>query len=52
MNTLMENGLLVLTAKHKMRLLPPLNITRTELEQGLSILKETLTHISFNYHKL
>lgn len=51
-NTLMENGLLVLTAKHKMRLLPPLNITRTELEQGLSILKETLTHISFNYHKL
>ncbi|MBP3628129.1 MAG: aspartate aminotransferase family protein, partial [Anaerotignum sp.] len=29
-NTLMENGLLVLTAKHKMRLLPPLNITYEE----------------------
>ena len=36
-NTLMENGLLVLTAKHKMRLLPPLNITQEELEQGLQI---------------
>ena len=41
-NTLMENGLLVLTAKHKMRLLPPLNIAPTELEKGLSILKNTL----------
>ena len=39
---LMENGLLVLTAKHKMRLLPPLNIAQTELEKGLSILKNTL----------
>lgn len=38
---LMENGLLVLTAKHKMRLLP-LNIAQTELEKGLSILKNTL----------
>lgn len=44
-NALMENGLLVLTAKHKMRLLPPLNITQTELEKGLSILKETLEKI-------
>ena len=44
-NTLMENGLLVLTAKHKMRLLPPLNITQEELEQGLQILKDTLDNI-------
>ena len=44
-NTLMENGLLVLTAKHKMRLLPPLNITQEELEKGLTILKDTLATI-------
>lgn len=44
-NTLIENGLLVLTAKHKMRLLPPLNITQEELEQGLTILKNTLSKI-------
>ena len=44
-NTLMENGLLVLTAKHKMRLLPPLSISQAELEKGLSILKETLANI-------
>nr|WP_294682706.1 aspartate aminotransferase family protein [uncultured Anaerotignum sp.] len=41
-NALMENGLLVLTAKHKMRLLPPLSIAQTELEKGLFILKNTL----------
>jgi len=44
-NTLMDNGLLVLTAKHKMRLLPPLNITQEELDQGLKILKDTLDSI-------
>ena len=44
-NTLMENGLLVLTAKHKMRLLPPLNITQEELDKGLAILKDTLANI-------
>ena len=44
-NTLMDNGLLVLTAKHKMRLLPPLNITQEELDKGLAILKETLDKI-------
>ena len=43
--TLMDKGLLVLTAKHKMRLLPPLNITQEELDKGLSILKETLETI-------
>ena len=44
-NTLMDNGLLVLTAKHKMRLLPPLNISQEELEKGLTILKNTLAEI-------
>lgn len=39
-NKLMENGLLVLTAKHKMRLLPPLNISQKELEKGLAIMRE------------
>lgn len=33
-----ENGLLILTAKDKIRLLPPLNITYQELEEGLDIL--------------
>lgn len=35
----LENGLLVLTAKNKIRLLPALNISRQELEKGLNILK-------------
>ena len=43
--TLMDQGLLVLTAKHKMRLLPPLNITQEELDKGLQILKDTLDKI-------
>lgn len=37
-----KSGLLVLTAKHKIRLLPPLNISWMELEQGLKILKDVL----------
>lgn len=37
-----KSGLLVLTAKHKIRLLPPLNISWMELEQGLEILKDVL----------
>lgn len=44
-NTLLENGLLVLTAKHKMRFLPPLNISYDELDKGLAILKDTLEKI-------
>jgi len=44
-NTLMDNGLLVLTAKHKMRLLPPLNISWEELNKGLDILRDTLEKI-------
>lgn len=38
-----RRGLLVLTAKDKVRLLPPLNITIGELDSGLAILKECLS---------
>lgn len=38
-----QRGLLVLTAKNKVRLLPPLNITIGELDSGLAILKECLS---------
>ena len=38
----LKEGLIVLTAKDKVRLLPPLNITGNELEKGLSILKKVL----------
>ena len=37
-----ERGLLILTAKELLRLLPPLNITMDELERGCSILREVL----------
>ena len=40
---LMDAGLLVLTAGHNaLRLLPPLTITREELDAGLAILARTL----------
>lgn len=39
---LIENGLLVLTAGPGMRLLPPLVITKEELDQGLAIMKKAL----------
>ena len=39
---LMENGLLVLTAGPAIRLLPPLTITKDEMDKGLAILKQTL----------
>ena len=39
---LIENGLLVLTAGKVLRLLPPLTITREEIDKGLSILERTL----------
>ncbi len=42
MNKCLEKGLLVLTAKDKVRLLPPLNITDDELCRGLEILKEAI----------
>lgn len=38
----MEKGLLVLTAADKVRLLPPLTITKEELDRGLSALEEAL----------
>jgi acetylornithine/N-succinyldiaminopimelate aminotransferase len=38
----LERGLLVLTAKDKLRLLPPLNISYADLDKGLEILKEIL----------
>ena len=38
----LEKGLLVLTAKTKIRLLPALNISEQELEKGLNILKEVI----------
>ena len=37
-----ENGLLVLTPKDKLRLLPPLNITIGEINSGLKILEQSL----------
>ena len=39
---LIESGLLVLTAGAGMRLLPPLVITREELDAGIAIMKRTL----------
>ena len=38
----LENGLLILTAKTLLRLLPPLNISEEEMDRGLSILESTL----------
>ncbi len=40
--TALERGLLLLTAKDKIRLLPPLTIETEELEKGLGILKKIL----------
>ncbi|MDD3428379.1 MAG: aspartate aminotransferase family protein [Oscillospiraceae bacterium] len=41
----MEKGVLFLTAKHKLRMLPPLTITLAEIEKGLAVLQEVLTEI-------
>lgn len=38
----LENGLLVLTAKEKLRLLPPLTITYEEIDKGIEILKNLM----------
>lgn len=40
--TCLANGLLILTAKTKLRLLPALNISEAELDEGLEILKGVL----------
>ena len=37
-----ENGLLILTAKDLLRLLPPLTITYEEIDRGLAILKKVM----------
>ncbi len=37
-----ENGLLVLTAKDKLRFLPPLTISYSEIDDGLKILKDII----------
>lgn len=39
---LIENGLLVLTAGSGLRLLPPLVITKEEMDKGLAVMKSTL----------
>lgn len=41
-NAALEQGLLVLTAKDKIRLLPPLTITESEIRQGVAILEKVL----------
>lgn len=38
----MERGVLVLSAKTKVRLLPPLNIKEEELREAIGILKEVI----------
>ena len=40
---LIENGLLVLTAGPGMRLLPPLAVTKAEMDAGVAIMKKTLS---------
>ncbi|MCD8328814.1 MAG: aspartate aminotransferase family protein [Ruminococcus sp.] len=40
--TCLDNGLLVLTAKDKVRLLPPLTISKQEIDKGIKILKNIL----------
>ncbi|WP_050697108.1 aspartate aminotransferase family protein [Anaeromassilibacillus senegalensis] len=39
------NGLLVLTAKTLLRFLPPLTITKEEIDQGLAILQRTISDL-------
>lgn len=39
----LQRGLLVLTAHDKVRILPPLTITKTEMDEGLTILREVLS---------
>ena len=38
----LAKGLIVLTAHDRVRLLPPLSITKAEMEQAIKILKEVL----------
>jgi len=41
-NECMEKGVLVIKAKHKVRLLPALNIPFKQLQQAIEILKEVI----------
>ena len=38
----MKKGLMMLTAKDKVRLLPPLTITKEEMDRGLAVLRSAL----------
>ena len=40
-----ENGLLILTAKNKLRMLPPLVISKDEIDKGLAILKNIIEEV-------
>ena len=40
-----ENGLLILTAKTKLRMLPPLVITKEEIDKGIEILKNIIAEV-------
>ena len=40
-----ENGLLILTAKNKLRMLPPLVITKEEIDKGINILKNIIAEV-------
>ena len=40
-----ENGLLILTAKTKLRMLPPLVITKEEIDKGINILKNIIAEV-------
>lgn len=40
--TCLDKGLLVLTAKDKLRLLPPLTISYAEIDKGLAVIEESL----------
>ena len=39
----LEKGLIVLTAKNRLRLLPPLTVSKGEMDEGLKILNEVLS---------
>ena len=44
-NACLQRGVLALTAKTRVRLLPPLTITKEELAQALSVLKEEIERV-------
>lgn len=45
-----KEGLLILTAKTALRMLPPLVITKKEIDKGLSILSDVLGRLRVNAH--